>query len=164
MCSHLVPVLVLQLLITTPAVVGDCYDDPPNNKTYENCETCYQTLANALIDTGDNKHQLIKAFFPENQATPLEVRVEYVPESQCKITNVCRDENVSIKKNSTRWYWLVGEFYAYQPIDFFVYRSVFFAPPAWRQQCIVLCLPDVCINKSADTFDDYFLYITQRVC
>ena len=156
------PVLLL-FFISIPAVSGDCYDEPPNNKSYDNCATCFQTLANALMDTEDNKYRLSNGFFPDNAATPIQVRVEYIPKSQCNTTNKCKSERHSVGNDSTRWYWLVGEFYIYQPVHLFLYRSLFFSPPAWRTQCIVLCLPKECIDKKAETFDDFFNCLTQRV-
>ena len=79
--------VVLLVFISIPAVAGDCYDDPPNNKSYNNCATCYQTLANALINTGDNKYRLSSGFFPD---TPVQVRVEYIPMSKCETKNKCK--------------------------------------------------------------------------
>ena len=159
--SSLVLLAVLvQFSITISGVAGDCYDDPPNNKSYDNCVTCYQTLANALMNTADNKYLVGQSFFPDDAADPIEVRVEYVPISKCNTTNDCQDEKYNVGNDSTRWYWLVGDFYIYQPLKLFLHRSFLFSPPAWRKQCVVLCLPDECIN---DRRDDFFQYLTQRV-
>ena len=159
MCPLLVLVLILQFCISFPAVAGDCYDDPPNNKSYDNCATCYQTLANALLNTGDNKYQLGRAFFPDDAVPPLEVRAVYKPATQCNTTHNCDsdlDDNIT-----NTWYWLTGKFYIYQHLDIFLYRSLFFSPPRWRQKCVILCLPDQCLSTMKS--DDFFKFLTQRV-
>ena len=77
MCPLLVLVLILQLSISFPAVAGDCYNELSNKKfnySYDNCATCYQTLANALLNTGDNKYRLSKAFFPDDAVQPVVVK------------------------------------------------------------------------------------------
>ena len=148
MCPLLVLLLMLQCCISFPAVAGDCYDEPSNNKSYDNCATCYQTLANALLNTGDNKYQLGRAFFPDDAVPPVEVRVVYKPEMQCTTTttNYCHSEKKPDSTTTSTWYWLMGEFYIYQPLQIFAYRSLFFSPPSWRQECVVLCLPEQCLS------------------
>ena len=165
MCLTLVLVLMLQFSIIFPPAAGDCYDDPPNNKSYDNCATCYQTLANALMNTADNKYNLSKAFFPHDAVPPVEVRVVYKSTSQCNKTNYCDKEQGPDDNTTSIWYWLVGEIYTFVPMEIFVTRSLFFSPPAWRQECVVLCLPDECLsNMSSVTFEDTFMFLTQRVC
>ena len=157
----LVLVLILQFSISFPAVAGDCYDEPPNNKSYDNCATCYQTLANALLNTGDNKYQLSKAFFPHDAVQPVVVKVVYKPDTQCNTTN-CSDSEQDPDDNTTStWYWLAGEMYVYQPLEIFLYRSLLFSPPWWRQQCLVLCLPEPCLSM---TDSNITKFLTQRVC
>ena len=133
-------------------VAGDCYDDPPNNKSYNNCNTCYQTLANALINTGDNKYQLGRSFFPDNRAAPIEVEVIYTP---THLSNKYISGN-----DSAKWYWLAGEFYIFQPLKLFLYRSLFFSPPPWRSQKVILQLPHNCLS---DAPKEFLMYLTQRV-
>ena len=167
MCPLPVLVLILQFCVSFPAVSGDCYDDPSdNNRSYNNCDTCYQTLANALLNTGDNKYQLSNAFFPDDAVPPVEVRAVYMAETKCNPpsnTTNCSDIKQPFDDNTTStWYWLAGEFYIYQPLQIFVFRSLFFSPPSWRQECVVLCLPEQCLNDSV-TFDDFFKFLTQRV-
>jgi hypothetical protein len=165
MCPLLVLVLILQFCVSFPAVAGDCYDEPPNNKSYDNCDTCYQTLANALLNTGDNKYQLSKAFFPDDAVPPVEVRAVYMPETKCTNSSTanCSDIKQPSDDNTTStWYWVTGEFFIYQPLQIFAYRSLYFSPPSWRQECVVLCLPEQCLNDSV-TFDDFFKFLTQRL-
>ena len=61
----LVVIVTLQFCITFSAVAGGCYNDSETldeSSRYDNCDTCYETLANALIDTADNKYQLGEMF------------------------------------------------------------------------------------------------------
>ena len=164
MYTLLVLVLILQFCISFPAVTGDCFDKPSNNKTYDNCATCFQTLYNALLNTEDNKYQLSKAFFPEDEVEPVEVRAVYVPEAQCNATNYssCDSDQDPDDNTTSTWYWVTGEFYIYQPLEIFVYRSLFFSPPSWRQECVVLCLPEQCLTVMAQK--NFFKFLTQRVC
>ena len=143
----LVLISALQLCISFPAVAGDCYDEPHNNKSYDNCATCYQTLANALVNTGDNKYQLSDMFFPIDAVTPVQVEVTYI-----SISNV----------TARIMYWLKGGFFVFQPLELIVYRSLFFSPPSWRRESITLELPDQCFDKSNKS-DKYFQHVTQRV-
>ena len=189
MCSLFMLMLILQLSISFPAVAGDCYDKPSNNKSYENCATCYQTLANALLNTGDNKYQLGRAFFPDDTVPPVVVKAVYVieeaqdnttnlwdsegqdyttnwwdSEAQDNTTNLCDGEQLPDDIAST-WYWLTGEMYIYQVMEIFSYRSLFFSPPSWRQKCVVLSLPEPCLlMNESHTFEEFFMFLTQRVC
>ena len=154
MCLHLrvlMLISVLQLCISIPAVAGDCFDDKSsNNKSYDNCKTCYQTLANALVDTEDNKYFLSRAFFPIDAAPPVQVEVTYVRSSD--------------KVIQSTWYWLMGGFYLFQPLELFLYRSLFFSPPSLRREAITLILPDQCFdNAMTNNSKIFFRYITQRV-
>ena len=160
MHSVLVLISVLQLCIRFPAVAGDCYDDPlDNNRSYDNCGTCYQTLASALINTADNKYYLGKTFFPHNAVMPVQVTVTYKP---VNVTKEKRDIKCQTDGGDTTWYWIQGEFFAYQPLDVFTYRSLFFSHPRGRQSSIDLYLPYQCLCDSGN-FEEFFEYLTQRV-
>ena len=151
----LVLISVLQFSISFPAVSGDCYDDLPNNGSYDNCNTCYQTLVNALINTKDNKYHLGQAFFPDDAVTPVQVKIEYLCIN-------CTTINYDTHCTDTTWYWLRGEFFIYQPLDIFLYRSLFFSPPHWRKKSASLYLPHQCFVCSNNS-DAFFKYLTQRV-
>ena len=162
----LVLISVLQFSISFPAVAGDCFDDPlKNNKSYDNCDRCYQTLVNALIDTEDNKYNLGKTFFPDDSVKPVEVTIKYLPVSDSEDDNYyvnCTTNNTNCTNLDTTWYWIMGEFYVYQPLDVFVYRSLLFAPPEWRQNTVELYLPPQCFNDSGN-YINFIKYLTQRV-
>jgi len=139
---------VLSASLSFQQVAGVCF-----NGSYDNCATCYQTLANALIDTDDNRYSLSRAFFPPDTATPVVVKVTY-HFKEC-------DTSTSDATDCDRiWYWTVGTFYLYQPLEVFVYRSLFFSSPAVSQSSLELNLPNECrVNAS----DDFYVYLTQRV-
>ena len=146
----LVPVLisVLQFSISFPAVAGDCYDDPPNNGSYDNCNTCYQTLANALIKTSDNKYKLSEIFFPRNAAPPVQVEISFNSSSNPD----------GIKK----WYWLRGGYYVFLPIQLLQFHSLFFSPTDLRRESVTLELPEICYNQTTGK-NDKMLELVQRV-
>ena len=135
----------LQLCISFSVVAGDCYD-----KSFSNCSTCYQTFANALIDTGDNKYLLSKMFFSIDTAPPVQVKITY--------------RSTSNMTDSIVWYWLMGGFYVFQPLELFLYRSLIFSPPTWRKEYLTVVLPDHCFsNGSESKSQEFFEYTTQRV-
>ena len=154
--------LVSVLQLCFPAVIGDCFDDElENNKSYNNCATCYQTLANALINTGDNKYQLSETFFPIDGAPPVQVEVTYVSKTSSILTNTTK-----------KWYWLMGGYYLIQPLELLLYRSLFFSTPKWRERNVTLLLPEECyhtyedeldFNDSSADNDKFFRILTQRV-
>lgn len=147
MCRNvLLSAILLCVVISFPAVVGDCHDDPAgNNKSYKNCASCHQTFADALINTGDNKYLLSKTFFPTDFAPPAEVQVTYMSDNN--------------KTKNITFFWLIGGFYAFQPTYIFLYRSLYFSAPIYRQKCVVLTLPDDCFKVP----NEFFQYTTQRV-
>lgn len=149
--SWLIVILLPLLYIGFPAVYGDCFDEPPNNQSYDNCATCFQTLANALINTGDNKYEMSRKFFPIDVITPVQVQVTY------RSVNEIVEDQV--------WYWLMGGFYIFQPLKLFLYRSLLFSPPIWRQESLTLYLPDTCFENDSmnGTLQEFFRYATQRV-
>ena len=137
---------VLSASLSFQLIAGDCF-----NGSYDNCATCYQTLANALIDTDDNKYSLSRGFFPPDTSTPALIKITY-HFKECDTSSATDCDRI--------WYWTMGTFYLYQPLEVFVYRSLFFSSPAVRQSSLELNLPDECrVNAS----DDFYMYLTQRV-
>ena len=166
----LVLIVTLQFCITFPAVTGDCYDETlDESNRYDNCDTCYQTLLNALIDTADNKYQLGEMFFPKDDVTPAQVEVIYMSSNErernldCEtLKNTAQIDTIENFIDFT-WYWLTGEIYVYQPLVLFQYRSLFFSPLRIRHKCVILYLPSTCLNSSGQYYDEFFEYLTQRV-
>ena len=145
------------IVLVFPAVEGDCYDSYSNAKSYDNCYKCYETLANALMNSADNKYRLGAIFFPKDAAEPLMVEVTYA-----LLDNATDECDNNVDKARMIWYWLMGEFYVYQPLDVFLYRSLFFNPPRWRQGSVILCLPEECFIMSNKS-EEFFEFLTQRV-
>ena len=136
--------MILLLCVCLPLVVSDCYDEPPNSETYNNCGSCYQTFANALVNTADNKYILSRAFFPINNAPSVQVEITY------------RSNGTG---RSLRYFWVMGGFFIFQPLDLFLYRSLFFSLPTYRKKAINVTLPHQCFGSD----DSFFEYTTQRV-
>ena len=129
--------VVLQLCI--PAVAGDCYD---NNENYDNYNTCYQTFANALVNTRDNKYKLSKLFFQIDDIPPIQVEITYNSTSNATEPRV--------------WYWIKGGF------QLFELRSLFLATPSWRKS-LSLVLPNNCFADYNKKTTKNFQYATERV-
>ena len=131
--------LAILLVANFPAVVGDCYSD--NN--YSNCATCYQTFANAIVNTEDNKYRLSRAFFPTRNAASVQVKVTYK-----------RNLNTT---DAIIYFWVTGGFYLIQPLEVFLYRSLFFSSPSYRHESVTVFLPDDCFGtESNDTVTEFF--------
>ena len=138
--------LPLFLVFTSLSYVdGDCFEAAPNNKSYDNCATCYQTFSNAIVNTEDNKFRLSMAFFPINNAPSVQVQVTY--QSGDPTTNT-----------SSRFFWITGGFFIFQPLEVFLYRSLFFSPPTYLKESVTVILPETCFGN-----DVFFEYATQRV-
>ena len=136
--------LVLCFLLTSPlsSDARDCY----KKGSYENCATCYETFANALVNSENNLYEISKAFFPIDQVAPVEVDVTY------------QSMNSSV---NLQYHWIVGGFYVYQPLKIFMLRSLLFSPPAYREGSVTVFLPDNCFNTTNEW--EFFDYTTQRV-
>ena len=99
----------------------------------ESCHQCYQRLESYLLNTGDNKYQLRRVFYPLEVADPVFVTVTYQ----------------YIGTNTTNlWFWTEGIFYLLQPIEVFQFTSLFFGNPSWRSSTLNITLPSECINAS----------------
>lgn len=135
------PILLTVLLnicqIFQPVAGIDCQDT---------CATCYQDLAKALIDTENNKYSLSRGFFPPDAVPPVLVKITY----NFKNCSTCR---------SKTWYYTEGAFYIYQPLEVFVFRSLFFSPISIRQGTVDLQLPAECFDAPSE----FYQLLTQRV-
>ena len=148
MCSASVLGLFLATMFSGNflGVLADCSSD-----NFNNCATCYQTLANAIVDTADNKYEISRAFFPAENVASVHVKVTYRSESN--------------QNSQITYFWVMGGFYVIQPLNVFIYRSLFFSPPTYRQESVTVMLPDQCFEDLAKSNDEKFLkFATQRVC
>ena len=79
------------------------------------CGNDFKTLENALLLTGNNKVELLKAFYPPRQPPATFVTVHY--------TFLDADGNITCNKT---WLWSSMEFYFIQSPTIFQYMSLFF--------------------------------------
>lgn len=104
------------------------------SKAYENCTTKRSVLVNALFETGNNLHELDKAFYPqEGRSSYLEVNYKFQNsdgsvDDDCKVTYI----------------WAVGGFLFLQPPEIFMLTSLFFSLPANDVSEVNLVLPYEC--------------------
>jgi len=136
----LLPVLLNIFLGFQPVAGIDCSNT---------CETCYQRLADSLTETGNNKYNLSRGFFPPDAVPPVLVKVTYhfincTPPTPC---------------SSKTWYWTEGAYYIYQPLEVFVFRSLFFSPISIRQGTVELQLPAECLDAPSEFYE----LLTQKV-
>ena len=82
------------------------------------CANDFKTLEKALLQTGNNKVELMKAFYPPRQPPATFVTVYY--------TFLDVDGNIPCKKI---WFWSSLEFYLIQPPAIFQLMSLFFTIP-----------------------------------
>ena len=156
MWSSLLPTLLV-LIFCVASVSADCYND--SAKTYNNCDTCYRTLVNAVLNTDNNKYNISTTMFPLDHVPPIYVEVYYVNTDDCEtikstdIKTFCESN-----PNCQLWYWTAGTFYIYQPLDVFYYRSLFFSDPSWRTGTLSVCIPTEC-----DAPEEFYKTLTQRV-
>ena len=160
---------VLKLVFLLQAVAGDCMDEG------KPCDQCFQTLASHLLNTGDNKYQLQKTFYPPKQNHPVFVTVTYQfkdlcsgTSNSCSSANIsnCSDTNISSPCSDTNtpnqnktWFWSSGTFYFFQPLRVFQFTSLFLANPFWRTSNVILTLPAECVNAN----EEFMEFLTQRM-
>ena len=79
------------------------------------CGNDFKTLEKTLLQTGNNKVELLKAFYPPRQPPATFVTVHYT----------FLDKNGNITCNKT-WFWSSVEFYLIQTPTIFQFMSLFF--------------------------------------
>lgn len=82
------------------------------------CANDFPMLEKALLQTGDNKVQLLKAFYPPRLSPATFVMVHY--------RFLDKNENVICTKS---WMWSSETFYLLQPPTIFQFMSLLFAMP-----------------------------------
>lgn len=130
-------ILIVSILLRFSSLLGHAEG--------QTCNENYETLANALIGTSDNKYQMSIAFFPTNRAPPAFVSVIYRYDD----TNITDQE----------WLWSAGAFYFFQPLRIYQFTSLFFGNPEFRSGTVTLTLPANCSNAPAPLMET----LTQRV-
>ena len=108
------------------------------------CSSSFHLLEADLLSRPQNRFLLSTKFFPPRDANPVIIKVDYVYEDS-NMTNV--------------WFWSESEFYFIQPLEIFLYTSLFFANQPYRQSSLTLELSPDCL----DAQELYMKVLTQRV-
>ena len=130
-------VLMLVILLLTSGAQQSLATDPP-------CSSSFHLLEADLLSRPQNRFLLSTKFFPPRDANPVIIKVDYVYEDS-NMTNV--------------WFWSESEFYFIQPLEIFLYTSLFFANQPYRQSSLTLELSPDCL----DAQELYMRVLTQRV-
>ena len=125
------------ILLLTSGLCQSLDGSPP-------CSSSFHLLEADLLSRPQNRFLLSTKFFPPRDANPVIIKVDYVYEDS-NITNV--------------WFWSESEFYFIQPLEIFLYTSLFFANQPYRQSTLTLELSPDCLN--ADEL--HMEILTQRV-
>ena len=129
-------VLMLVILLLTSGAQQSLATDP--------CSSSFHVLESDLLSRPQNRFLLSTKFFPPRDANPVIIKVDYVYEDS-NMTNV--------------WFWSESEFYFIQPLEIFLYTSLFFANQPYRQSSLTLELSPECL----DAQELYMRILTQRV-
>ena len=124
------------------------------------CGNDFKTLENALLQTGNNKVELLRAFYPPRQPPATFVTVYY--------TFLDLVGNITCQKT---WLWSSVDFYLIQPPSIFQFMSLLFTIPLDRSITTAnITFPGDCQNlvtnenKSCTCISNGLLDIlTQRV-
>ena len=133
--KYLIIVLLFSLLLSISL---------PSEAQQDACSNGFHLLEADLLSRPQNRFLLSTKFFPPRDANPVIIKVDYVYEDS-NITNV--------------WFWSESEFYFIQPLEIFLYTSLFFANQPYRQSTLTLELSPDCLNAE----ELYMIVLTQRV-
>ena len=140
---------MLGSLVTSLSVVALLLQTSPgagqSSTTAEpGCSSSFHLLEADLLSRPQNRFLLSTKFFPPRDANPVVIKVDYVYEDS-NMTNV--------------WFWSESEFYFIQPLEIFLYTSLFFANQPYRQSSLTLELSPYCL----DAEELYMRILTQKV-
>ena len=104
---------------------------------YDNCTTNFAVLERALVETGSNRFNIIRAFYPPRKSHSVYVDVEY-HYAESNVTEY--------------WIWTTSPFYLIQPPSVFQFTSLLFSYPALSDQIqnLSLILPRECQDVTLD--------------
>ena len=108
------------------------------------CSSSFHLLEADLLSRPQNRLHLTTKFFPPRDANPVIIKVNYNYDGS-NITDV--------------WFWSESEFYFIQPLEIFLYTSLFFANQPYRQSTLTLELSADCLDSSKL----HMKLLTQRV-
>ena len=136
--------IILLLIMFLPFLTPSGAQDSPAATTEPTCANSFHLLEADLLSRPQNRFLLSTKFFPPRDANPVIIKVDYVYEDS-NFTNV--------------WFWSESEFYFIQPLEIFLYTSLFFANQPYRQSTLTLKLSPDCLNAE----EQYMRVLTQRV-
>ena len=149
-------ILVVVLACLPHRATGDCDTEG------QSCNKCYQTLANYLVNTSDNKYHLRRVFYPLERAAPVFVTVtyQYIDSSTSNITTWHSGDNIlNTSIPNQTWYWSAGAFYFFQPLGIFQFTSLFFGNLELRSNELNVILPAECASAP----EGFMTELTQMV-
>lgn len=107
---------------------------------YTDCSSNFSTLERALFETGNNRFELISAFYPTRDSISAFVNVKY---------NISEAEG----NGCQNWIWTTSTFYLIESPDVFQFTSLLFVQPENKVHTLTLELPNNCFNLT-DVCDD----------
>ena len=120
------------------------------------CSSNFFAMEQSLLQSTDNRFNLMTAFFPPRKAHPVIVRVTYsfnadISEDNSSTTNTTISPYI--------WFWSESEFYLIQPLEVFQFTSLLFGNRPYRQSDLDIVLDANCSQAS----DEFYLLLTTRV-
>ena len=123
-------------------LISSCGAQPTSAESA--CSSSFHLLEADLLSRPQNRLQLTTKFFPPRDANPVIIKVDYNYNGS-NVTNI--------------WFWSESEFYFIQPLEIFLYTSLFFANQPYRKSSVTLELSADCLNAE----DLHMRLLTQRV-
>ena len=113
--------------------------------TADTCSGSFYVMEQSLLESADNRLNLLRGFYPPREAHPVLVKVNYT--------------FGTMAQDSQMWFWSESEFYLIQPLEIFQFTSLLFSNMPYRQRDISLELD---ANCSSAPFE-YLHILTTRV-
>ena len=110
------------------------------------CSNDFFILERSLLDSTDNRFNLLKAFYPPRDARPVLVKVNYTFMD-------------SLDSTSQIWFWSESEYYLIQPLEIFQFTSLLFSNMPYRRRDVSILLSSDC----SDSSDEHLQLLTTRV-
>ena len=121
--------------------------------TQTECSSNFFAMEQSLLQSTDNRFNLMTAFFPPRKAHPVIVRVTYSFNADIS------EDNSSTTNTPYIWFWSESEFYLIQPLEVFQFTSLLFGNRPYRQSDLDIVLDANCSQAS----DEFYLLLTTRV-
>ena len=107
---------------------------------YADCSNNFVTLEKALFETGNNRFELISAFYPTRETISPFVNVKY------NFNNFKNDEGEIVENDCQNWIWTTSTFYLIESPDVFQFSSLLFVRLDSKIHTLTLNLPTDCFN------------------